>query len=796
VTMVAQSFANPNGLLQGLAARPPLAIAGAEDGRIVQGDGGGDVQAGDGRGDTGRFAGPGTKDDREADEGGGASVAGRLCEPEKSLATTPRRDDGGGECVSLLPPLPAHVRWLAGAEGAKRLRITGRAARMKYEAWAMASSPLAVRLARPGGVQWYIRSDAHPALRDIPLPADIPVELGNLTEMQRRDLGQRRAILAEWQEAKREAVRACVPNGERLTGEDATRLFLAKLKAERGIELSARTLRAWYRRSRGAKGAGGLIDGRWLKASKTPDDDPFLAEVRAMYMGPGGLSSRYCAKLTRTKAREKGWRIWSDRKVTKYLAAIPLAERVFARKGEKAYVDETESYINRDWTPVRSNEQWNSDHHKLDLWVRTGEKVNTATGEVTYKHERPWITVWQDNASRKIVGYDLYVGDPSTDNIILAFRRAVIAHGVPESVWVDNGKDYDSFALHGRTKKERRQRRGNVDRELIFGIFALMNVKAHNVQKYHGQSKLSERYFGTMEGQFCRLFPDAYCGNKPDARPEGLTKRLAAGKAPTLAELREAFGQWVENVYNAGEHTGDGMNGKSPNQVFTEKFTTNKRTATNDHLNVLLLKHTKPVKVTQNGVRCNGFFYGQHSETLRRMMGAKVVIAFDPEQPATVAVLTLAGKLVCGIESNERLPGNATGAMMQAAKKAKGHARKVELAYRGARLTLQETPLEIMYRMAAEKRKEESRREDDPTPGPGIRPIRSPFEDQLPAIQKALKAPVMKVAAGAEGLDLLALANAELDLPTRPARRDSFSLVTALNDTSTDGPGGGSSDGD
>jgi transposase InsO family protein len=112
-------------------------------------------------------------------------------------------------------------------------------------------------------------------------------------------------------------------------------------------------------------------------------------------------------------------------------------------------------------------------------------------------HARPWLTVWQDVRSRKVVGWELFVGDPCTDNIILAFRRAVMKHGVPESVWTDNGRDYDSWALQGRTKKERHAARGRFDSPRLHGIFAQLKVQAHNVQPYHGQSKPVERFFGT-----------------------------------------------------------------------------------------------------------------------------------------------------------------------------------------------------------------------------------------------------------------------------------------------------------
>jgi len=104
------------------------------------------------------------------------------------------------------------------------------------------------------------------------------------------------------------------------------------------------------------------------------------------------------------------------------------------------------------------------------------------------------------------------------------------------------------------------------------------------------------------------------------------------------------------------------------------------------------------------------------------------------------------------------------------------------LKYRESRPYLHESSLDIMFGIAAANRVAEKKRiETNPPPPPTISPIRSPFEEQLPAIQRAIEVRPLKQAAGAEGLDLLALANAEIELPTRRPTRSGF-LLTALND--------------
>ena len=684
------------------------------------------------------------------------------------------------------PPLPRGVMWIDVELAAARLNLKERAIRDRCkDQWWPAGRAKLERPADGGKARWLIRTDADPALANIPLPAYLPVEVSSLTGAQRAAMQDRAALLREWEEAKRAAVRE-----GRLTQKEATELFLSTLKAERGIEISSRTLQRWYRCYR-KDGANGLKDGRWDQETKVPIDDPFLSEVRRLYMRRDGGKVRYCCKLARQKAAENGWTVCSYKTALRHINAIPLAQKILAREGEKAYADKVESYIERDYAPVRSNELWNSDHHEMDVLVRVGEEIDKASGEVKPIHARPWLTVWQDYRSRKIMGYDLFAGDPCTDNILISFRCAAKAHGLPETIWVDNGRDYDAHALHGRTKKERRARVVKIDREHTYGVFAMLNIKARNVQTYHGQSKPIERVFLTLEEQFGKGW-DTYCGRSPENRPEGLQERIDAGKAPTLEEFRQAFAAWVD-VYNSSEHTGDGMEGKSPDVVFAENLVT-KRTLPDAELDVLTLKPGKPVKVGRNGVRWNGVRYGKYNEILRRRLGQMVYVAGDPKDVKRVAVYTLNHEFICAVDSNERLPANADAPLVKEAMARKRASRKADKAYRQTRFEINESLHEIMMRIPGE-RLAAARRQDNPDPHPpaSISPIRSPMEGQAERIQKALKAPVNKVAAGAESLDIYAFANENFDLPTRPALAGGSSrdFFKALNDAPADAGNGG-----
>src|SRR5205085_2882112 len=109
------------------------------------------------------------------------------------------------------------------------------------------------------------------------------------------------------------------------------------------------------------------------------------------------------------------------------------------------------------------------------------------------------------------------------------------------------------------------------------------------------------------------------------------------GKAPPLTDFADAFGRWVSGEYHLKPHQGDGMDGRPPAKVFLEHLRT-KRTASPALLDMLLLKPTPPVKVTQNGVTYNGILYGQNEPALWPLLGKQVILRIDPEAISRVYV--------------------------------------------------------------------------------------------------------------------------------------------------------------
>src|SRR5205807_7057325 len=108
-----------------------------------------------------------------------------------------------------------------------------------------------------------------------------------------------------------------------------------------------------------------------------------------------------------------------------------------------------------------------------------------------------------------IVGWTLYAHDPNQDTILSTFRDGCLKHGVPKGVYIDNGKDYDSRALQGETKRQRFDRRRNkaAHPRIEEGVFGELEVEVKHALPYQPQGKPIERMFGTLCGQFSKLIP-------------------------------------------------------------------------------------------------------------------------------------------------------------------------------------------------------------------------------------------------------------------------------------------------
>jgi len=170
-----------------------------------------------------------------------------------------------------------------------------------------------------------------------------------------------------------------------------------------------------------------------------------------------------------------------------------------------------------------------------------------------------------DVRSRVLLGYALGV---SLDSDLLqnAFLDALKTTDriIPHQVQPDSGMEGAAKAITGGAPW---RWRGKVKDDEPIGLFPFLGIGVGWTNLAHGQSKPIERFFGTYSNRVETMpeFRGAYCGNSPEKRPEEWDDDKAVD-----VEVLEKFTEEQIAMYNRHPHRGDGMDGKSPLQIYTE----------------------------------------------------------------------------------------------------------------------------------------------------------------------------------------------------------------------------------
>ena len=394
--------------------------------------------------------------------------------------------------------------------------------------------------------------------------------------------------------------------------------------------VSRRSLERWPKRFR-EEGLEGLVDMRGAGGFLA---DAISAEAfehfKSLYLTQQRLSVKQCRQMTLFESKDKhlGWRMPSLRSMYRLVKdSVPLPAQVLHREGLAAYEARCAPYIETDLEQIEPGSVWIGDHSPLNCWIRhRGRWV------------RPWITCWMDMRSRAIVGRDINAS-PNQTTIMLAAKRGLERYGPPESVKVDNGKDYDSEMWTGTTKVRRRMlQKGYLDEQMTAGLYAMMDIAVSFAIKYYPQSKAVERLFDTIDRQFTKTIP-TYCGKNTDQKPDYINDMLKSDKAIKEAYGLESFAAMLDkyiDVYNNSAHSGRGVDGQTPLQVLSQRAS--RRVMAAGVLELMMRVWSGELIVGKNGVRFKRMWYGQYDIELLAHQGKKVRVAYDSDDLSKVWV--------------------------------------------------------------------------------------------------------------------------------------------------------------
>ncbi|KIT14776.1 Mu transposase C-terminal domain-containing protein [Jannaschia aquimarina] len=361
---------------------------------------------------------------------------------------------------------------------------------------------------------------------------------------------------------------------------------------------SIRTLRRWLTRYHDAGLVGLMRRGRSDAGHRKLHAD-LAHRIEALAVQKPRLSAASIQRRIAEVARADGHPAPSYATVRRVMGALDPAMLCLVHEGPTAYRDRFE-LIHRH-RAERPNAVWQADHTQLDLLILD------ANGEPA----RPWLTIVQDDYSRAVAGYSVFLGTPSALQTALALRQAIWRKtapdwpvcGIPGTLYTDHGSDFTSQHLE--------QVAAELRIELVFSAVA----------RPQGRGKI-ERIFGTVNTE---LLPE-------------LSGHLAEGKtrrppALSLSELDQAVGRFLVGTHNARRHSEIGM---TPNAAWRGDGWLPNLPESVEALDLLLLTVAKARLVRRDGIHFQGLRY--MDPTLAAFVGEHVTIRYDPRDMAEIRV--------------------------------------------------------------------------------------------------------------------------------------------------------------
>ena len=468
-------------------------------------------------------------------------------------------------------------------------------------------------------------------------------------------------------------------------------------------DLSVATFYEWradYRRG----GLGALLP-KWGKRRGQffALSTPIQAFLKDEYCSPRRPSPTTVYEHLEVLCRHLNEPLPSQATVNRYLLTLPQPAVVLAREGPKAWRAKMEPKCHRDLNALAPNDYWCGDHREMDVFVRADDRVGA-------KIFRPWLTAWLDLGTRTCVGHVLRLV-PNSDGIALALRAGILRVGVPQELYIDNGKDYRCEYLNGKRETSRNVTLSNdVTDTLAPGVLSPLGVTITHANPYQAWSKPIEPWFGHTFPEWEKSLP-GYCGQNGKARPEKLSDEIKRGQLLTLAEFAERVAERIE-AYHRTEH---GELGCAPLAAWAGREIVRPNPRTLD----LLLMRQKSVKVYHQGIKLHGRHYWHDDLVLH--IGHQVDVRFG-EELGRVLVFA-AGQFVCEALNDPAMAMGATREDLAALHRRKKLARQRVTAFVEDRGVLRDPDRELA-RLAAESRGRKVVSLSGPAPTPaGVRAI-------------------------------------------------------------------------
>lgn len=414
---------------------------------------------------------------------------------------------------------------------------------------------------------------------------------------------------------------------------------------DHALPISVRSLKRWTSAYK-EQGRDGLVDSR--DGSHLRGRVSFAEDVRlraeALYLRYPRRTIAQCYRLLTKEAKAHGWKLPHYKAIYNYLSGLAPALVQLYRYPEKRH-KQIRPFVIGDYESLQAMEMIESDHHQCDV------AVNCESPFCEISHY-PWITIWYDLRSRKVLDIELYVDPPNSRHILEGLCRVWMKHGLNRYGHVDNGADFikalgkwgwKHYEVGRRSAKL--QECAGFDPESMNRVVGPFGTEMIFSIPGEPQGKPVERFFGTLAVQAYREFESfrGALGERSD-RAEYLRKHPA--ELPTLTEFRAALERTIEE-YNARPHRGAGMDGRSPNEVFEDPAIRMPRQDPDPAALAVAFWHEKVgAQVGRNGILFHKRTYRLPADKHATYLLQKVVIRYHEAKPEIIVVGDAMGRFI------------------------------------------------------------------------------------------------------------------------------------------------------
>ena len=353
---------------------------------------------------------------------------------------------------------------------------------------------------------------------------------------------------------------------------------------------------------------------------------------------------------------------------------IPEAVEVLGREGQKAFRDRCAPYIRRTYESMASNEWWIADNHTFDVITQ---------GDNGQRH-RLHLTAFFDARSGIFTGCHV-TENPCSQATLIALRKGILKYGIPENIYVDNGREFLTFDIGGLGHRKKKPKDGQ-ERFEPPPVFERLGIKMTNAIVRNAKAKIIERRFRDVKDHLSRLF-DTYTGGNVLEKPERLKGVLKNGEIPLDGTFTQAVEELLDWYFNQQPYGGGVVadRGNPRQQVYNENLHT-KRVAGAEDLSLMLMRSARPQKVTRRGVHLD--IAGQrldywNDDMLMSLLGKQVYFRYDPDDLSEVRVYDLEDRYIMTVPVDNTAV-LTYGASREDVKEAMGKVRRMERLTREA----------------------------------------------------------------------------------------------------------------